>query len=86
MQCRNLPSAFFLLCREFPSRDLFIEADKSKKIRKIERLQDSKYLEYFLLEKKTGESPHKGGKVDALDYWVNGFGFCLGFSSWACSL
>ncbi len=25
--------------------------------------------------RKAGESPNKGGEIDALDYWLNGFSF-----------
>jgi hypothetical protein len=29
--------------------------------------------------KDRGESPHKGGEIDALDYWPDGFSFIWDF-------
>lgn len=45
---RNFPTAYLLLCMEFPSKNQFMEANKSKKMINIKALADSKYSEYFL--------------------------------------
>jgi hypothetical protein len=51
---------------EFPPKNQFMEANKSKKIINIKALSDSKYLEYFLLKYRRVFIPWRGDRCFGL--------------------
>jgi hypothetical protein len=63
---RNFPPAYLLLCMEFPPKNQFMEANKSKKIKNIKALSDSKYLEYFLQKDGRISTPWRGDRCFGL--------------------